>query len=315
MLNSLDPTTFYLLSAVVGILIVSSLIGYIFSKRVKSEAARATVTNLNARIRAWWIMCAIFFAFLLVGPIGTILLFSLTSFLALREYITLTPSKRSDHRALFWAFSIILPIQYLLIYFKWYGLFSIFIPVYAFLFIPMRIVIEGDYENFLERTAKIQWGLMICVFFISHVPALLTLNIPNFSANASLLFFFVMIVQLSDVFQYVCGKLFGKTKIAPNISPNKTLEGFIGGVVLATAVGTALWWATPFSPLQACGMALVINLMGFFGGLTMSAIKRDRGVKDFGKFIEGHGGMLDRIDSICFAAPVFFHLTRYYFAV
>ena len=154
---------------------------------------------------------------------------------------------------------------------------------------------------------------MICVYCISHAPALLMLNLGPQVHAWKLLAFLVIVVQMSDVFQYIWGKLTGRHKIAPTISPNKTVEGFIGGVLTATALGTALWWATPFNPWQAASMSLIITLLGFLGGLTMSAIKRDRGVKDYGSMIEGHGGVLDRIDSLCFAGPVFFHLCRYYF--
>jgi phosphatidate cytidylyltransferase len=160
--------------------------------------------------------------------------------------------------------------------------------------------------------SKIQWGLIICVYCISHVPALLALNIPGYEGrNLLLIAFLVIVVQSSDVLQYVWGKLFGKHKVAPDVSPSKTVEGLVGGVLSATALGAALFWITPFNPWQAALMALAINVMGFFGGLVMSAIKRDRGVKDWGHMIEGHGGMLDRLDSVAFAAPVFFHLTRY----
>jgi phosphatidate cytidylyltransferase len=148
---------------------------------------------------------------------------------------------------------------------------------------------------------------------VSYAPALLSLHIPGFHGNARLLFFLVCVVQLSDVFQYVWGKLLGKHPVAPKISPNKTLEGLLGGIATATAVGAGLYWATPFTPLQAGLMAFMVSVLGFFGGLTMSAIKRDRGVKDWGNLIEGHGGMMDRIDSLCFAAPIFFHTTRYFF--
>ncbi len=259
-------------------------------------------------------MVFVFGAAMATGGIGSIIMFGLTSFLALREFITLTPTRRGDHRALFWVFFIITPLQYWLLWVNWYGLFIILIPVYAFLFIPVRSAIAGDCEHFLERTAKIQWALMICVYCVSHAPALLSLRIPGYECqNGKLLFFFVLVVQISDVLQYVWGKTMGKRKIAPVVSPNKTWAGFIGGITCATLIGTALWWATPFTPRQAAGMSLAICLMGFAGGLTMSAIKRDRGVKDFGNLIEGHGGVLDRIDSVCFAAPVFFHLTRYYF--
>ena len=309
-----DPHLLWLFGGVLGILVLSSLIGFVLSVKVRSEAGRATVANLNARIRAWWVMSAVFALTLLSGGLGSTILFALLSFLALREYVTLTPTRRGDHRTLFWSFFIITPLQYVLVGMRWYGMFSILIPVYAFLFVPTRIAMAGDTERFLERAAKIQWGLMVCVYCVSHAPALLMLQIPGYEGhNAKLLMFLIVVDQLSDVLQYVWGKLLGRHKIAPTVSPNKTVEGFIGGVLTATLVGAGLWWATPFSPLEAAGMSGAITLMGFFGGLVMSAIKRDRGVKDFGTVIEGHGGILDRIDSVTFAAPVFFHLTRYYF--
>jgi phosphatidate cytidylyltransferase len=251
---------------------------------------------------------------MMTGGIGSVILFGLTSFLALREFITLTPTKAGDHRTLFWVFFVITPLQYWLVATGWYELFAIMIPVYAFLFVPIRSVLGGDCDRFLERTAKIQWGLMVCVYCVSHAPAIIFLGIPGYEGqNGKLLFYFVLVVQISDVLQYVWGKTLGRNKIAPNISPNKTWEGFLGGITTATLIGAGLWWATPFTPLQSAGMSLAITLMGFAGGLVMSAIKRDRGVKDYGTVIEGHGGVMDRIDSICFAAPVFFHLTRYFF--
>src|SRR5580700_1646935 len=310
----LDKQTLWLVGGVVAILVLSSLIGWILSLTVKTDSGKATVKNLNARTRAWWMMVAVFGLAMATGGIGSIILFALTSFLALREFVTLTPTRPGDHRSLFWIFFIIVPIQYYLIAIKWYGLFSIFIPVYAFLFIPIRSAIAGNCENFMERTAKIQWALMICVYCVSHVPALLSLKIPGYEGqNGKLMFYFVLVAQISDVLQYVWGKTLGRHKIAPTVSPNKTWEGFIGGIASATLIGAGLWWATPFTPLQSAGMSLAITLMGFCGGLVMSAIKRDRGVKDYGNMIQGHGGVMDRIDSLCFAAPVFFHLTRYFF--
>jgi phosphatidate cytidylyltransferase len=311
---NIDQETLWLAGGVVGLLLLASGVGLVLDRTVRGESGRKTVQNLNARIRAWWMMVAVFGLGLATGTAATVILFALTSFLALREFITLTPTRRGDHRALFWIFFIFTPLQYVLLWLDWYGLFIIFIPVYAFLFIPVRCVLAGDCERFLERAAKIQWALMICVYCLSHAPALLQLKIPGYQGeNAKLLFFFVLVVQMSDVLQYVWGKTLGRDKIAPNVSPNKTWAGFIGGVASATLIGTLMWWITPFTPAQAAGMSLAICLMGFAGGLVMSAIKRDRGVKDFGSIIEGHGGVLDRIDSICFAAPVFFHLTRYYF--
>jgi phosphatidate cytidylyltransferase len=304
----------WLFGGVLGILVLASAIGVVLKRTAKGDAARATIENLNARTRAWWKMCAIFALTLLIGRVGSLVLFALLSLLALREYITLVPTRRGDHRTLLWSFFIITPLQYYLIGIAWYGFFAIMIPVFAFVFVPTRIAMSGDTEHFLERAAKIQFGLMICAFCLSHAPALLILEIPGFAGrNAQLLLYLVLVDQLSDVLQYVWGKLAGKHKIAPSISPNKTWEGFLGGVATAALLGAALRWATPFTPLQAAGMSLAITLLGFAGGLVMSAIKRDAGVKDFGAVIEGHGGILDRIDSLCFAAPIFFHLVRYFF--
>jgi phosphatidate cytidylyltransferase len=309
-----DAETAILVAGVVAVLLMASITGWILSRRAGGVAYQSTIANLNARIRAWWMMVAIFLFAMLSGGLGSVVLFALTSFLALREFVTMTPTKLGDHGTLLWVFFVITPIQYALVALHWYGLFSIFIPVYAFLFVPLRSVLSGDCERFLERTATIQWALMVCVYCVSHAPALMTLRIPAFEGqNGKLLFYFVLVVQASDVLQYIWGKLLGKHKIAPTVSPNKTLEGFLGGVVMATLLGTALWWATPFTPWQAAAMSLLIALMGFVGGLVMSAIKRDRGVKDYGTLIEGHGGVMDRIDSLCFSAPVFFHITRYFF--
>jgi phosphatidate cytidylyltransferase len=309
-----DPQLVQIFGGVLALLVAASVVGWLMKRGAKSDTARAVIDNLNARTRAWWKMCAIFALTLLVGQIGSLVLFGLMSLLALREYITLVPTRRSDHTTLLWSFFVITPLQYYLVGIGWYGFFAILIPVFAFVFVPTSIALAGDTEDFLERTAKIQFGLMICSFCLSHAPALLMLKIPGFiGRDARLLLYLVLVDQMSDVLQYVWGKLTGKHKIAPQVSPNKTWEGFVGGVVTATLLGTALWWATPFTPLQAAGMSLAITLQGFAGGLVMSGIKRDAGVKDFGTAIEGHGGILDRIDSLCFAAPIFFHLVRYFF--
>ncbi len=307
---------FWLMGGITAILMIASMVGWLLDLRIKNESGRAVIENLNARVRAWWIMVAIFAIAFILGKIATILLFSLVSFFALREFLTLTPTRASDHRALSLAFFILIPIQYYLIAIEWYALFAIFIPVYGFLLLPSLSVLTEDIDYFLERSAKIQWGIMITIYCISHVPALLLLDIPGYSGqNALLLFYLLLVVQASDVLQYVFGKLFGKTKIAPVVSPAKTVEGFVGGAAGATLVGAGMWWITPFTPLQAAGLAFVTVLMGFLGGLVLSAVKRSLGAKDWGTMLEGHGGIMDRMDSVSFAAPIFFHLTRYFFAL
>ncbi|HJD43741.1 MAG TPA: phosphatidate cytidylyltransferase [Candidatus Paenalcaligenes intestinipullorum] len=295
-----------------AVLLLATLLGQRLERNATANN-QAMLRNLNQRINAWWVMIVLIAIALIFGFWGVWLLFFIISFLALREFITLLPTRAADYWALIAAFYIILPLQYIWIGMHWYGLFSIFIPVYAFLILPILAVFEGDNRNFLERTSKVQWGLMISVFCISHVPALLTLELPGFEHRQILLMLFlILVVQSSDVLQYVWGKLVGKKLIAPKVSPSKTWAGTVGGILSASLLGALLWWITPFSFAQAFLMAFIINMMGFLGGLVMSAIKRDRGVKDWGHLIAGHGGMLDRLDSVCFAAPVFFHLTRYY---
>jgi len=313
---SAGAETLALFGGIFAILVTASLVGFILQRRSAGAGTTATIENLNARVRAWWVMVVVLGLAFALGKAGVILIFAFASFAGLREFLTLTTTRRGDHWALAAAFFVVLPVQYYLIWIEWYGLYSIFIPVYVFLLLPVIAALRGDVTRYMERIAELQWGLMIAVFCLSHVPALLTLPIPGFEARKLLLVgFFVLVVQASDVLQYVWGKLLGRHPIAPRLSPSKTVEGFLGGVLSATALGAALWWLTPFSPWHAGLMALVITLMGFCGGLVMSALKRDRGVKDWGWMIAGHGGMLDRLDSVIFAAPVFFHLTRYWWTV
>src|SRR5215510_1140005 len=304
-----------LFAGIAGVLVIASTIGVMLQRREATTGRNAVIENLNSRIKTWWaILLALWLAFWL-GDAGAIALFGLASFASLREFLTLTPTRRADHLALAIAFFVVLPFQYYLIWINWYELFLIFIPVYAFLLLPIVTALRGDTAAFMPRVAEGQWGLMICVFCLSHVPALLTLDIPGYEGRHLLLIaFLIIVVQSNDVLQYVWGKLIGRHKIAPQVSPSKTVEGLVGGVLSATVVGVGLWWITPFSPWQAGAIALVINLRGFFVGLVMSAINRDRGVKDWGQTLKGHGGILDRLDSVVFAAPIFFHLTRYWWA-
>jgi phosphatidate cytidylyltransferase len=315
-MNTASSDLLTLVFGIFGVLIFASAIGYVLQRRFAATGPNAAVDNLNARIKAWWVMVILIGIAFIAGRVGVLVLFAFCSFAALREFVTLINTRRADHWALASAFFVVLPIQYYLLWAEEYGIFAIFIPVYAFLLMPIISVLRGDTERFLIRIAEVQWALMICVFCASHVPALLTLNIPGYEGrNVLLIAFLVIVVQLSDVLQYVWGKLLGRTKIAPNLSPSKTVEGFVGGVISATLIGASLWWITPFTPFQAGVLAFIITLMGFFGGLVMSAVKRDRGVKDWGNLIEGHGGLIDRLDSVVFSAPIFFHIVRYWWSL
>jgi phosphatidate cytidylyltransferase len=310
------PQLMYLLGGVALILSVATILGQGLRMRYSADGTNLVVENLNARIWSWWAMVILLGIAFLLGRAGVVVLFALCSFAALREFLTLTNSTRADHWALVAAFFVVLPVQFWAVGTDWYGLYSIFIPVYAFLILPIVAAIRGSTDDFLVRVAETQWALMIAVFCVSHVPALLTLNIPGYEGrNVVLIAWLVFVVQLSDVLQYVWGKLIGRHAVAPRLSPSKTWEGLIGGVASATLAGASLWWMTPFTFVEALGLGTIVTLMGFCGGLVMSAIKRDRGVKDWGHLIAGHGGFIDRLDSVMFAAPIFFHFVRYNWSV
>ncbi len=349
----IDTKTLVLVCGVLVLLGGATAVMSVLRRRSDSGIDPAIVQTFWLRIRSWWTLCAVVATALFIAKAATVILFGLMAFWALREFITLTPTRPGDHRALFWVFFLVTPLQFVLVGFGLYELYSILIPVYVFLFVPARIAMSGDSKRFLDRTAKIQSGLLICVYCLSYAPALLTLplakspaaaqrtaaaNRPSDPApeaeppapartesrlaqpeesdsgsNARLLFFFIIMVQLSDALQFAWAQIPSRHVIVPTIHPSKTWEGLLGGAGSVALVGAVLWWAIPPFPYWfAAGMAMVIAFMGFAGAITMSAIKRDRGVKDYGTLVEGHGGILDRIDSICFAAPVFFHFTRYW---
>ena len=293
-----------------GILVLASTTG--FALHVKYGGANETVRNMNMRIKAWWAMVAVLFSALVLGRYATIVVFGFASLMALREFLTLTPTRKSDYWPLFIAFFVALPGQYWLLVEQWYGLFAVFIPVYIFALISAASALSQDTEDFLSRNARILFAVMVCVYGVSHAPALLMLEIPGFEGhNAQLLFFFTFVVQISDVLQYVFGKLFGRTKLAPIVSPSKTWEGLVGGGLATTVIGGLLHFVTPFGFLQAAGLAAMIVVCGALGGLVMSAVKRSLAAKDWGSGIAGHGGYMDRLDSLGFAAPVFFHIVRW----
>ena len=319
---TLSTRTIVLMVIVLATLACAQIVGYFLRRQQDATWNPAIIQAFNVRLRAYWMMCAILTAsFLFPFPEPTVILFFGVSFWALREFITLTPTRMGDHRALFWVFFIFTPIHYFLVsrLNNAYELFVIAVPVFGFLFIPARIALAGDSKRFLERAAKTQAALLICVYALSYAPALLYLPLKTSGGdiwaggNSGLLFFFIIVVQLGDLFQYAWGRFLGQHVIAAEIHGSRTWEGFFGGVLSTTMLGTILWWVTPFSPWQAALMSLVIAVMGFAGTMTLSAIKRDRGVKDYGTLVRGHVGVLDRIDSLCFAAPVFFHLTRAFF--
>lgn len=268
--------------------------------------------ELTLRIRTWWVIIVLF-SFALLSPNWLALtFFALVSFMALKEFLTLVPSRQSDRMPLLWMF-IAIPLNYWLIGIGWYGMFVVFIPVYVFLFLPARMVIAGDTQSFLRTASQLHWSLMTTVFAFSHVAFLLVLPADGMQTGALLVLFLVGLTEFNDIAQYLWGKSLGRIKVIPKVSPNKTLAGLLGGVATTVLAATVLGpLLTPLSWPIALLAGVVIGVTGFCGDVVMSAIKRDIGVKDSGTLLPGHGGILDRLDSLIFTAPVFFHFVRYF---
>lgn len=305
---NLHPFALWALAGIFGILLVATPTAHLIETRRQLPAAG----ELRLRIRSWWIMVSLFSAALLLGTTATTWLLGLISFLALKEYLSLIPTRRSDRRVLFWAY-LTIPLQYYWAAIGWYGMFIIFIPVYALLAISARKVLIGETEDFLRSLGTIHWGLMITVFGISHAAFLLALPEDIAPAGgAGLLIYLVLLTELNDVAQYVWGKRLGRRKVVPRVSPGKTWAGLIGGCATTLAVALAgAPFLTPLDPIEAVGAGLIIGISGFLGDVVISAVKRDIGIKDSGSLLPGHGGILDRVDSLTFTAPLFFHYLYY----
>ncbi len=305
-----SSSIFVLFGAACFLLIIATIAGELLRLRISPKGTHPTVETYVTRLHSWWAMVFLLSIALLIGAAGVTILFAFASFAALREFLTLTRKTKADHWALIATFYLVFPLQFLFVWWGNTGAFSVFIPVYAFLILPILSVLRGAGNHFLSRISETQWGLMICVFCVSHIPALVTLNVEGSTGRSVLLIaFLVLVVQLGDLAEYYTGRRIGKTRIAKAISP-KTREGVACGAIFATFNGIVLFWITPFAIWQAALIALTIYQTGVGGSLVLAAIKADRGVKNWGHLIPGQGGFVDQMDSVVFAAPIFYHLAR-----
>jgi phosphatidate cytidylyltransferase len=300
--------SFYAMAGVLGLLITATVTRLLLAWRNPSK----DYTELRQRTQSWWWMVGLLFVVLAASKNIAIAFFGVLSFLALKEFLSIVNVRQADRRAVFWAY-LAIPVQYYWVSIGWYGMFIIFIPVYVFLFLPMRMVLIGETKGFIRAAGTVHWAVMLTVFSISHIAYLLTLPVKNPNAGAlGLVLFILFMTQFNDVCQYVWGKLLGRHKIIPRVSPNKTWEGFIGGVATITlCAGFAAPYLTPLSFNQGLLAGLIIGVSGFIGDVVISSVKRDLQIKDTGNFIPGHGGILDRVDSLLYTAPLFFHFVYY----
>lgn len=299
---------FYVMVAVLALLIAATAVRLL----LRASKPEKDYTELKLRIQSWWIMIGLLFAVLWFSQNTAIAFFGLLSFLALKEFLSIVPMRLTDRRAIFWAY-VSIPLQYYWVAIGWYGMFIIFIPVYIFLFLPMRMVMIGDTKGFIRAAGVVHWATMLSVFCLSHIAYLLVLPVKNPAAGYfGPVLFLLFMTQFNDVCQYIWGKLLGRHKIIPKVSPNKTWEGFIGGVLTVTLVSAYLApLLTPLNTTQGLIAGLLIAISGFIGDVVISSVKRDLQIKDSGSLIPGHGGILDRMDSLTYTAPLFFHYLYY----
>ncbi len=298
-----------------ALVVVSAVSGLVMLRRSDQEGSHWH-QRVKAELRAIWAGAIVFWLAWVSGAVGATLLFAVFSFFALREFITLAHTRRSDHRSLILAFFVVLPAQYLLVGFRTFDLFTVFIPVYVFIAIPVISALAGDPERFLERNAKIQWGVMVCIYGLSHAPALLLLEFKNYEGRgAFLVFFLVVVVATAQRTQEGAARWLRRRPVARHIDRSFSYRAWAIGATTAAIVGAALYWTTPFKAGQALAMAFIAAGAGSFGDFVMKALKKDAGVPSWGNrsAITGAVGLLDRVAPLCFAAPVFFHSVRWYF--
>ncbi|MCC9600232.1 phosphatidate cytidylyltransferase [Stieleria sp. JC731] len=285
--------------------------------------------ELTSRIKTWWVIVGLFVAAIVPAANSAVWLFAFVSFLALKEFLSMTPTRRADRRVLFYAYATI-PLQYYFAAVNWYGMFIVFIPVIMFIALPARMITIGRTEGFLKAAGTLHWGLMLTVFSLSHAAILLTFD-PTLSDSVrligsypsevgkrhpgpGLLLLLVLMTELNDIFQFCWGKSCGGRKVAPTVSPGKTYAGLIGGAATTILVSIILGPKLTLMDWKCSGIAgVIIAFAGFFGDLCMSSLKRDLKIKDFGATLPGHGGVLDRVDSLIFTAPLFFHFVYYFY--
>lgn len=298
-------------AGIVGLLLLASAVTFALA----SLNPQRNYVELKLRIVTWWWLVAIFFVALTVNRTIAIVSIAIISFMGFKEFLSLAPTRRADHSMLMLAY-LTIPIQYLWVGMSWYGMFIIFIPVYAFLLLPMRMVIVGETQGFLRAAGIVHWGLMTTVFSISHMAYLLVLppkaGVHGMVTGEMLVFYLLVLTQLNDVAQYIWGKMLGRYKAVPKVSPNKTIEGLLGGMLTTMLLAWILGpWFTPMDAFHSVLAGLLISVFGFIGDVVISGVKRDVGVKDSGSLLPGHGGILDRLDSLTYTAPLFFHYLYY----
>ncbi|MBC7712568.1 MAG: phosphatidate cytidylyltransferase [Rhizobacter sp.] len=306
---TLTPKTEHSVIMTLAILIFFTVLFYGWNFFTKKEFLK----SIKSRVNSWWVIFSI--VIIIIGTTRELafIIFAIISFISFRELTSKLNFNHKHRRTILLAY-LAIPVQYYFAYARLFIPFLVFIPVGMLLLLPFRSILEDQSSDSIKTFSQLQWALMLTVFSLSHMSFLMSLpNIESMGEGApGLIFFLILITQLNDVCQFIFGKLFGRRKISPLISPNKTLAGLLGGIFGAVCFGYLFRELLPFNDKQVVLISALIAICGFFGDLNISAIKRDLNIKDMSNLIPGHGGILDRMDSLIFSNVVFFYLVYYW---
>jgi phosphatidate cytidylyltransferase len=302
-----DPVTVVLTLAVAALLLSAPLLILITTRAAKSTAEKRK--ELWDRYRSWiWLVLLILIP-ILAGAFWTILAAAVLSFLCYREYARITGLFRER------TISLIVVIGIFLLTFaeldNWYRLYVALFPLTVAL-IAIGGLIPDQPKGYIQRVGL---GVLGFALFGSALGNLG--NMANDWNYRPILLLIIFAVELNDIFAYICGHLFGQRRFVPNTNPNKTVGGALGAIALTAplfAVGAHfVWFGTVLdTPVRLLGLGIIVSIVGQFGDLMLSSIKRDLGLKDTAKLIPGHGGILDRFDSLILVAPAVFHYVNYF---
>ncbi|APH06076.1 phosphatidate cytidylyltransferase [Bacillus weihaiensis] len=291
------------------IFIVLSSVSFVFLFLKKREPEK-DFSHVFLRVKTWWGMLVVFAMATLFNPIVSLLSLMVLCFFALKEYFSMMKTRRADRRLFLWSY-LAIPLQFYWIFIGWYGMFIVFIPVYVFLFLPLPRLLGKGTSGFLRSVSSTQWGLMLMVFGLSHL-AYYQFATPQYGAN--LVLFLVVLTQINDMVHYLISLYLGKKKVVPSANPLITWEGFIGALLITTAASYFIYpILTPLDMTFGILSGVLISCTGFFGSLTISVLKRDLLIGDQEKFNILKKSYLNRVDSLTYTSPVFFHVIRYFF--
>lgn len=309
-LLSVDDGTFRLLGVALGILLFFTVLFYTW----RAVKPRAFLAEMITRTHSWWIIYALSILFFCINPSLGFVGLALLAIGAWHEFNLRLPAGLMPQRVR-WMVTIFIVFEFFAAAQGAVLLTMAFLPISLFVLVTIWVLLFEPRTSAMTAPSTAMWGLSITALGLSHLALLLALpKMPSFAGSmAGILLYYIFLTQFNDVLQFLWGTIFGKHKIAPDLSPKKTWEGFLGAAATTTIIAFLLRDMTPFSAIQSLIVGAILAISGYFGDLNISAVKRNLNIKDMGQVIPGHGGLLDRLDSITLSSLVYVYLIVYWF--